>query len=267
MKRDRKTSPQNAAKLAVCFLIEIAFVAFSIAVQNFQVFLITNVIFLVALFLSWSVPKYHVYFYLAFVIAVILFCLGIYLTFSTKTVEASYEDLPPQTGSIIIDSWKVEGYQQPTAAVSADECAVSAKYPDVILQWCELITKYAATYNLDPNLVAAVMYQESVGDPWAYSGWGAVGLLQIMPRDGIAATVVNENGVQYFSSRPSMEELFDPEFNLNYGCNMLASLIHTFGSEREGLLHYGPDPDSLFEQFGDYYYYADKVLGIYQQYQ
>ena len=67
-------------------------------------------------------------------------------------------------------------------------CSVSSAYPDSILQWCDLITLYADENGLDPNLLAAVMLQESGGNPDAYSHSGAVGLMQIMPRDGIAAS-------------------------------------------------------------------------------
>jgi len=137
-------------------------------------------------------------------------------------------------------------------------CMLAASYPASIQQWCQWITQYAEEYTLDPNLVAAVMLQESGGDPQAYSSSGAVGLLQVMPRDGIAASFLCVNG-PCFAARPSMQELFEPEFNIQYGVRMLSGLQNKYGSLQDALMAYGP------ANVG--YYYADIVLAIYQQYQ
>ncbi len=132
-------------------------------------------------------------------------------------------------------------------------CSISQNYPQSIQQWCETIERYARENGLDPNLVSAVMLQESAGMPDAYSKSGAVGLLQVMPRDGKASSFMCPNG-PCFSSRPSMQELFDPEFNISYGTRMLADLIQHYGDIREALKAYGP------KDVG--YYYADIILGI-----
>lgn len=96
---------------------------------------------------------------------------------------------------------------------------------------------------------------ESGGQPEVISYSGAVGLMQIMPRDGIAATFQCING-PCFANRPTIEELKDPAFNVDFGVKMLAGLIGKYGDLREGLKSYGP---------GDVgYWYADKVLGVYE---
>ena len=133
-------------------------------------------------------------------------------------------------------------------------CDVSSSYPESILQWCQLITKYTNKYNLDANLIAAVMLQESGGNPQAYSSSGAVGLMQVMPHDGLAAGFQCSAG-PCFANRPSIEELQDPEFNIDYGTRMLASLVDKYGNVKDALKSYGP------ANVG--YYYADKVLAIY----
>jgi soluble lytic murein transglycosylase-like protein len=102
------------------------------------------------------------------------------------------------------------------------------------------------------------MLMESGGDPEAYSSSGAVGLMQVMPRDGLAADFECANG-PCFASRPTIEELLQPEFNLEYGTHMLASLITRLGSEREALKAYGPMDVE--------YSYADRVLAIFERYQ
>jgi len=140
---------------------------------------------------------------------------------------------------------------------SGQPCRVSSKYPEEILQWCELITAKAEQTGLSPDLIAALIWQESGGNPLAYSKSGAVGLMQVMPRDGLAANFTCANG-PCFASRPSIAELQDPEFNVDYGAGMLAGLVKHSGSLREALKAYGPMDVG--------YYYADKVLGIYQQY-
>lgn len=138
------------------------------------------------------------------------------------------------------------------------ECRVSRRYPENILQWCGWITEYAGQQGLEPDLIAAVMLQESGGDALAYSHSGAVGLLQVMPRDGIAARFQCVNG-PCFASRPTIAELQDPEYNIEYGVRMLAGLVGRLGSVREALKAYGPMDVG--------YYYADKVLAIYENYQ
>ena len=47
--------------------------------------------------------------------------------------------------------------------------------------WGADISRWAAQFNLDPNLVATVMQIESCGDPRALSRSGAMGLFQVMP--------------------------------------------------------------------------------------
>ena len=137
------------------------------------------------------------------------------------------------------------------------ECQVSNKYPESILQWCELITIYSGKFELSPDLIAALIWQESGGKPRAYSKSGAVGLMQVMPRDGLAASFMCKNG-PCFAKRPTIDELQDPEFNIKYGTRMLARLVNDKGNLRDALKSYGP------RDVG--YYYADKVMGIYAQY-
>ena len=138
------------------------------------------------------------------------------------------------------------------------ECGITGNYPESIMQWCPLITGYAAIYGLEPNLIVALILQESGGNPDAYSKSGAVGLMQVMPRDGLAAEFMCPNG-PCFANRPSMTELYDPEFNIEYGTRFLAGLVNRYdGDIREALKFYGP------ANVG--YYYADIVINIYKAY-
>ena len=141
--------------------------------------------------------------------------------------------------------------------IKEDGCQLNQEFPSQILQWCDLITRYSLQHDLEPDLLAALIYQESGGDPLAYSHSGAVGLMQVMPNDGLAASFMCPNG-PCFQNRPSINELQDPEFNISYGTRMLAGLLQRTGSLREALKSYGP--------VGVGYYYSDKVLAIYERF-
>ena len=117
-----------------------------------------------------------------------------------------------------------------------------------------MIENAAQANNLDPNLIAAVMQVESAGNQNAYSSSGAVGLMQVMPRDGLAASFQCVNG-PCFADRPSSDQLFDPQFNVQYGSALLAGYIQANFTVRDGLFAYGPMDVG--------YSYADHVLAIY----
>ena len=146
-------------------------------------------------------------------------------------------------------------------------CEISPSYPQITQQWCGLITYYAKERGLDPNLIAALLQVESYGgNPEACdddsghmvingiaicgSRDGAIGLMQVMPRDGIS-------GRKYgalFADRPTSLELLNPEINIAYGTKMLQN-GGAASNAREALFHYGPS--------GVGYSYADSVLAIY----
>jgi hypothetical protein len=136
-------------------------------------------------------------------------------------------------------------------------CEISRDFPKKVRRWCDLIELYAHKQQLPPDLLAALIWQESGGNPTAYSRSGAIGLMQVMPRDGIARTFKCPGG-PCFAKRPTIAQLKDPDFNIEYGARMLANLVKRQGSLREALKAYGPMDVG--------YYYADKVLGIYEKY-
>ena len=140
-----------------------------------------------------------------------------------------------------------------SAENSSESCSLSPAVIDGVRQWCVQIEEVAMRYGLDPDLVAAVMTQESGGQADIVSPSGAIGLMQVMPSDGIAAKFMCING-PCFAKRPTMQELLDAEFNLDYGTRMLAGLLEKYGNVRDALKAYGP------YQAG--YTYADKVLAI-----
>jgi hypothetical protein len=138
------------------------------------------------------------------------------------------------------------------------DCMSNAHIPEAVRLWCEPIVEQASQHQLDPTLVAAVIEVESGGTADAVSRSGAVGLMQIMPRDGLASQFQCING-PCFANRPSMAELVDPVYNIQYGSSYLSGLINRYGGDpREALNAYGPREMD--------YRYADLVLSVYQSY-
>lgn len=145
-----------------------------------------------------------------------------------------------------------------SASSRALSCQVSPRFPENVLQWCLWITEYSIQHDLPPDLVAALIWQESGGSSLAYSRSGAVGLMQIMPSDGPAAKFMCKNG-PCFADRPSIVQLQDAEFNIRYGTGLLKGLLkHHQGDLRRALKSYGPMDAG--------YQYADTVLALYNRY-
>jgi hypothetical protein len=194
-------------------------------------------------------------------LAVFLFILSSGTSYPPPTVVKAAEAAPatpsPATSGGNEQDSSQAGVENSSSVQTDGGCQLSNRFPSGILQWCIFISTYASKNGLDPNLVAALIWQESGGNSQAISGSGAVGLMQVMPQDGQAANFMCANG-PCFSSRPSTAQLLDPEFNISYGTRMLAQLIHKQGNVREALKAYGP--------MNVGYYYADKVLNLYQQY-
>jgi hypothetical protein len=135
-------------------------------------------------------------------------------------------------------------------------CTISKQFPEYVQQWCDLIAISAQDVGIDANMIAAVIQVESAGNADAYSNNGAVGLMQVMPCDGLAANIQCING-PCFAARPTMEELFNPEFNIQFGSQLLWGYIQKNENLRDGLLAYGPT--------GVGYSYADEVLRVYNE--
>lgn len=100
----------------------------------------------------------------------------------------------------------------PRKPAAADD-ALSAYWPDTITRWSDLIIQHSNNNGLDPNLVAAVIDEESKGNARLVSPAGAVGLMQIMPY---------ETG---FTWRPKAARLKIPEVNVEWGTNTLGEVI------------------------------------------
>ena len=143
---------------------------------------------------------------------------------------------------------------QTNLKMPASKKQLSEKFPQSIQKWREEIEYSADQQDLDPNLIAAVMLQESGGQSTVISTSGAVGLMQIMPRDGIASKFICGDH-PCFKNRPSINELLNPDYNIDFGTRLLSGLLKTSSSTRNALKAYGPIDVG--------FYYADIILSIY----
>jgi len=97
------------------------------------------------------------------------------------------------------------------------------------LEYRDLIKKYSKQFDLDPNLVCAVIYTESNFHADSGSGAGAKGLMQIMPATG--AGIAERLGEQF-----SVSSLMDPETNIRYGTKYLREQMDQYDNDLELVL-------------------------------
>ena len=101
------------------------------------------------------------------------------------------------------------------------------RYP---LEYESIIQGHARNYDLDPALLASVIYHESKFDADAESGAGAVGLMQLQPET--ARGIALRTG----GSRFELADLYDPELNVRYGSWYLRHLLDKYGQDVETAL-------------------------------
>ena len=103
------------------------------------------------------------------------------------------------------------------------------RYP---LEYDHIVRGHAKNYDLDPALLAAVIYAESRFDPNARSEAGAVGLMQLLPETakGIA---LRTGGTRFV-----VADLRDPEINVRYGSWYLDHLLDRYDDTELALAAY-----------------------------
>jgi soluble lytic murein transglycosylase len=110
------------------------------------------------------------------------------------------------------------------------------RYP---LHYDAIVRGHARNYDLDPALLAAVIYQESKFDAHARSSSGAIGLMQLLPSTakGIA---IHTGGSKF-----RVSDLDDPEINVRYGSWYLRHLLDKYGDERTALAAYNAGQENV----------------------
>ena len=120
------------------------------------------------------------------------------------------------------------------------------KNPDTRIEILSKIHQEASRYQLDPQLVLAVMHVESLFDHYALSYAGAQGLMQVMP----------------FWKKELKKEatnLFDIDSNISFGCLILKTYLKIEkGDKTRALARYN---GSLGKTW-----YPEKVFKAYEKY-
>lgn len=117
---------------------------------------------------------------------------------------------------------------KPVMGAESSMSSVGSDIMQKIKQYDIYIRHYSRIHELDPNLVRAVIYVESAGDPDAVSVDGAMGLMQLMP------VTASDMGVR---------SPHDPAQNIFGGTRYLKRLLDQFGSPDLALWAYNAGPE------------------------
>jgi soluble lytic murein transglycosylase-like protein len=143
--------------------------------------------------------------------------------------------------------------------VVANEIVAMGEDPQTVSlfpQLDEYISPAASKYGIAPELVAAVIWAESSGDPNARSHRGARGLMQLMP------ATAKELGVA---------RIFDPGENVDGGTRYLKRMLDAHkGDISLALAAYNAGPESVRRYRGIPPYpetrdYVDRVMRVYER--
>ena len=111
------------------------------------------------------------------------------------------------------------------------------RYP---LRYEAIVRGHAKNYDLDPSLLAAVIYTESRFNARAHSGAGALGLMQLLP-DTARGIALRTGGDAFV-----VDDLYSPEINVRYGAWYLRNLLNRYdGDERTALAAYHAGPGNV----------------------
>lgn len=128
------------------------------------------------------------------------------------------QDLPMNTYNAYANSYIINGSSE--LASSTGSASIDS-----------LIEKYSALYNVDANLVKAVIQTESNFQPNVTSSAGAKGLMQIM---------------DCISEEYNVTDPYDPEQNIRAGVNLLSDLLKRYnGDVGMALMAYNAGPGTM----------------------
>lgn len=109
----------------------------------------------------------------------------------------------------------------PRIAPPAISIRLGVQVPAEIRRWEQIILRASQKYEIDPNLIAALMQTESAGRPNALSSMNAVGLMQVMGGS------------------------FEPEVNVDQGVYIFAGHLRRYGAIDLALAAYNAGPGAV----------------------
>jgi soluble lytic murein transglycosylase-like protein len=174
--------------------------------------------------------------------------------YTNAPTQANAEKIPPSRYCCVIkeDGWITIRPLRRLIPITANKSKVAKKssYDRQISDACK-------KYDMDQNLVKAVIKAESAFNPEAVSPKGAVGLMQLMPETSKDLGVVDP---------------FDPADNIHGGTRYLKSLLNRFNNNLVlALAAYNAGPEAVQNHGGIPPYtetqtYVKRVLDIYSLY-
>ncbi len=112
------------------------------------------------------------------------------------------------------------------------------------VKYVDEINTYSKKYNVDPLLVLSVIEVESGFDPNIKSNAGAIGLMQLMP--DTAESINNMRNTNF-----TLEDLKNPEKNIEMGTSYLSYLLHHFKNHDLAIAAYNGGIGNVKEWLSD----------------
>lgn len=133
----------------------------------------------------------------------------------------------------------------------AKDALMQEFYP---LSYYETVMEQSEKNDLDPALVYGIIRAESGFDPNAVSRADARGLMQMTP-DTFAwvQTMIPD------SESLTAEDLFNPEVNIQFGCELLSLLISHYGNESTAICAYNAGMGNVTSWLEDSEYSSDGI--------
>lgn len=168
-------------------------------------------------------------------------------------------ELADQSVAIKAEASQLRQYVESSSAEQVIFLKILVLKPDVEVGLARAIAKhahhYGALYKRDPDLVLAIIAEESRFNPNAVSPVGAVGLMQVMPQ---WEKVLGISG-----------SLKDPEVSIKYGLEVLGFYLEMYKDLEMALTAYnrGPGPVDMALMRGKdpKNRYAPEVLKVYER--
>ncbi len=184
--------------------------------------------------------------------------------FSSQRADTSSQDFAQvlkaaQTGNDVGNSQSVvaAGNSGASQARSTDATATKSVMSFAKSDaYSTLIQESAQKYQLEPNLIKAVIAVESNFNPGARSSAGAMGLMQLMPGTARGLGVTDP---------------YDPAQNIEGGSKFLKQMIDGFGDVRLALAAYNAGPGNVkkyggIPPFAETRKYVEKVMAAWESF-